>query len=62
MTPSELHNRNELAACQETLKTGTAEQKAIAKARIKELELLLGITHKKEKASIATDEQIEQTS
>jgi len=52
MQPSEIHLRNELALCKET-------KGAEAKKRAKEIEKLLGIDKKIEKATIATDEQQE---
>ena len=58
MQPSEIHLRKELAEMQEMAKNGSAAEKNGAKARIKEIENLLGIKCL-EKASIATDEQPE---
>jgi hypothetical protein len=52
MQPSEIHLRKELALCKET-------KGAEAKKRAKEIEKLLGIDKKIEKATIATDEQSE---
>jgi hypothetical protein len=52
MQPSEIHLRKELAQCKET-------KGAEAKKRAKEIEKLLGIDKKIEKATIATDEQHE---
>jgi hypothetical protein len=52
MQPSEIHLRKELAQCKET-------KGAEAKKRAKEIEKLLGIDKKIEKATIATDEQQE---
>jgi hypothetical protein len=58
MQPSIVLKHEELAKCRETIKTGTPEQKAEAKKRAKELEKEL-FPPSLEKASIATDEQID---
>jgi hypothetical protein len=58
MQPSQIHYQNELTEAKESLKNAPASQKAGIKARIKEIEQLLGLKDL-EKASIATDEQPE---
>ena len=60
MQPSEIHLRNELAALRDELKTAT--NKSGIKARIKEIEQLLNPKNVIEKATIASDEQIDETS
>ena len=58
MQPSEIHLKKELADAKEVAKTGTGPEKEAAKQRVLEIENALKITHIKEKASIATDEQV----